>query len=346
MNSMRVVEVKGKKIGDGFPTYIVAEIGGNFKTFEEGKKLIKAAVKTGVDAIKIQTFRADRLTVKSARYEMENTGSITQWELFKKYELSEETHRKLFEFMANKNIVFFSTPSHETDVDFLEQFNPPVYKIGSDDCINIPLIHYIAQLGKPIIMSLGMCTMLEVEEAVSAVLEEGNDSLILMHCVTEYPAKCEHSNLKAIQTLKNKFSLPVGFSDHSLGYDMSYASVAVGANIVERHFTYNKNADGPDHMLSSDEEELKTLVRKIRILEQALGDGIKVPSRGEEINRINNRKSIVSVRPIPKGTIITKDMIAIKRPGFGIQPKYIEEVIGKIAKEDILSEMPILWQQI
>ncbi|MBU1864507.1 MAG: N-acetylneuraminate synthase family protein [Candidatus Omnitrophica bacterium] len=343
---MKTVQIKDKKIGDGYPVYIVAEIGGNFSTYEEGRRLIEEAIAAGVNGIKIQTFKADTLAARSARYEMENTGNISQWELFKEYELSEAVQFKLFNFMAGKEQAFFSTPSHYADVEFLEQFHPPVYKIGSDDWINIPFLRYVARLRRPIIMSLGMCTMHEAEDAVSAILEEGNNDLVLMHCVTAYPAKKEHSNLKVIQSLKEKFNLPVGFSDHSIGYDMSYAAVALGAHVVERHFTLDKSAKGPDHQFSLTPQEMKEFVAGLRELEIALGDGVKKLSGEELLNRKNNSKSIVSTQNIHAGDILDHGKIAIKRPGMGIEPKFIEQIIGKRAIADIEAEQAITWEMI
>jgi N-acetylneuraminate synthase len=188
--------------------------------------------------------------------------------------------------------------------------------------------------------------MNEVRESMSAILGKGNPDIILLHCVTNYPAEPAHVNLRCIPVMKAEFSLPVGYSDHTIGTSCCIGAAAIGANVLEKHFTHDKKAEGPDHMLSADTEEMRQIVKNVRTIETAMGDGIKRPSKGERTTRINNRKSIVSVQAIPKGTVITTDMIAIKRPGIGIQPKYFHEVVGRTAKFDIKAEESVLWDYI
>jgi len=233
-----------------------------------------------------------------------------------------------------------------SDVELLEKLDCPAYKIGSDDAINIPFLEEVASIGKPILLSTGMCTMNEVRESVSAILGKGNADIILLHCVTNYPANPAHANLRCIPAMKTEFGIPVGYSDHTIGTACCIGAAAIGVNVLEKHFTHDKNAEGPDHMLSADTEEMSQIIESIRTIETAMGDGVKRPSEGEKTTRINNRKSIVSVQTIPKGTVITTDMIAIKRPGFGIQPKFFHEVIGRTAKGDIKAEEPILWNYV
>ncbi|MCP4613461.1 MAG: N-acylneuraminate-9-phosphate synthase [Planctomycetes bacterium] len=343
---MKLVKISNTYIGDGHPIYIIAEIGGNFLTFKQAKKLIDLAVSAGANAVKLQTYKAETISSKSAMYDMPNTGNANQFDLFKKYEIDIELHKTIWDYCEQKDIFVFSTPSHITDIELLEKVNCQAYKIGSDDACNIPFLEEIASTGKPIILSTGMCTMNEVRESVSAILGRHNSDLILLHCVTNYPAKTEHANLSVIPEMKKEFGLPIGYSDHTLGNICCLGAAALGANLIEKHFTYDKNAEGPDHMLSSDPEEFEQMAKNIRVLEKAIGDGIKKPSAGELTTRINNRKSIVSVKTIAKGAVITREMIAIKRPGFGIQPKHINEIIGRIAKDDIKAEEPILWNQV
>jgi N,N'-diacetyllegionaminate synthase len=343
---MKSVQLGNKSIGEHFPVYIIAEIGGNFVRLKEAKQMIDLAVRAGADAIKIQTFRADTITSKKAVYDMPNTGHANQYELFKKYEIDMDLHKALWGYCKQKGIFVFSTPSHWTDLELLEKVGCEAYKIGSDDSCNHPFLEQVASVGKPIVLSTGMCTMQEVEESVSVILGKGNPNLALLHCVTNYPSDPIHSNLKVIPEMKRRFGLPVGYSDHTQGNLCCLAAVALGAHAVEKHFTYDKKADGPDHLLSANPEEMMQLCKNVRILEKALGDGVKRPSEGELTTRINNRKSIVSRQDIQKGKMITKDMIAIKRPGFGIQPKFFQEITGRVAKVDIKAESPVLWDYV
>ncbi|MCK5023364.1 MAG: N-acetylneuraminate synthase family protein, partial [Candidatus Aenigmarchaeota archaeon] len=218
------------------------------------------------------------------------------------------------------------------------------HKIGSDDVCNIPFLKYVAETDLPIILSTGMSTLKEVRDAVDIILGCGNDQLILLHCVTNYPTYPESVNLKAIETLRNEFGLPVGYSDHTIGTHIPIAAAAMGACVIEKHFTLDKNAEGPDHMLSADPLEMKHIVEGIRTIEKARGDGVKRPAKSEMITRKNNRKSIVAVTDIPKGTVITKDMIDIKRPGYGVPPKFIELIVGRTAVKDIEAEDVITWE--
>jgi len=343
---MHTVKIGETYIGDSHPSYIIAEIGGNFLTFEDAKRLIDLSLNVGANAVKLQTYRAETISSKSAVYDMPNTGHANQFELFKKYEIDFGLHKEIWDYCREKNIIVFSTPSHMSDVELLEKLDCPIYKIGSDDAYNIPFLEEVALIGKPIFLSTGMCTMNEVRESVSAILGKGNSDLVILHCVTNYPTIPEHVNLKSMLIMKKEFGLPVGYSDHTIGTACCIGAAAIGANVIEKHFTYDKDAEGPDHMLSADPEEMRQIIDNIRVIEKAMGDGIKRPSEGEKITRINNRKSIVSTQNIPKGTVITKNMIAIKRPGFGIQPKFFAEIVGRMAKDTIKAEEPILWDQV
>lgn len=343
---MRTIKIRDDYIGDSYPVYIIAEIGGNFLNFKEAVRLIDLAIDVGADAVKLQTYRAETIASKSAVYDMPNTGHANQFELFKKYEVDFQLHKEIWGYCRDKGICVFSTPSHISDVELLEKLDCPVYKIGSDDAVNIPFLEEVASIGKPVILSTGMCTMNEVRESVSAILGKGNPNLILLHCVTNYPAEPAHANLRCIPAMKAKFGLPVGYSDHTVGMACCIGAATIGANVLEKHFTYDKNAEGPDHMLSADTEEMRQIIKNVHIIEKAMGDGVKRPAEEEKITRINNRKSIVTVQAIPKGTVITRDMIAIKRPGFGIQPKFFQEAIGRTAKVDIKAEEPVLWDYV
>jgi sialic acid synthase SpsE len=344
---MRNVNLKDFVIGDNNPVHIIAEIGGNFTDINGAIKLIDLACETGVDSVKLQTYRAETIAAKSAVYDMPNVGSgVSQFDLFKQYEVDLELHKEIWKYCKEKDVLIFSTPSHMEDVELLEKVDCPVYKLGSDDAINIPFLKDVAYVGKPIILSTGMCTMNEVGRSVEAVLSTGNADLILLHCITNYPAKHSSANLKCIAEMKREFGLPVGFSDHTLDSNCSLAAAALGANVIEKHFTFDKNADGPDHMLSADPEDMRDLVQRVRIIESALGDGVKRPSEEELITRTNNRKSLVALCDIKQGDIIEKDFVAIKRPGTGIQPQYLNEVIGRYARKDIKQESVISWDDV
>lgn len=327
--------------------YIIAEIGGNFTTFEEAKKLIDLAYDTGVDAVKLQTYNAETIVTKTAKFDLDNVGNMLQKDLFEKYQIDFELHRQVFEYIESKELEWFSTPSHRTDVDMLETLGVKSYKIGADDATNLPLIKYVAQTGKPILLSSGMCTLEEVKEMINICLEVGNDKIILFHTVSNYPTYPEQVNLRAMQTLKYEFPfLKVGFSDHTIGSTACFAAACMGADVVEKHFTYDKNAEGPDHQLSANPQEMKEIVDRIREFEVMKGSGAKRPVGKEITNRAKNRKSIVAIKPIKKGDVLTSENIDIKRPGHGIAPKYFDEVLGKYAKDDIEDDKVLEWSDI
>ena len=327
--------------------YVIAEIGGNFINFDQAKLLIDEAQYCGVDAVKLQSYRAETVASKNAFFQMENTGNISQFDYFKQYEVDENLHRQVFEYAKSRGLDWFSTPSHESDVDMLEECGVGAYKVGSDDAVNLPFLRYIARLGKPIFLSTGMCTLDEVRNSVDAILGEGNTSLILLHAITSYPTHPKSVNLKAIQTLIQEFpTLDVGYSDHTLSPVACLCAVAMGARVIERHFTYDKNAEGPDHMLSADPTEMKWLVDAVRNFEIMKGNGVKEPADSEKITRINNRKSIVLNCSMNAGQKITLSNLSIKRPGFGIEPKYLEEIIGRSINRDLLEDTVLSWEYI
>lgn len=343
---MKTISIDGKCVGDGNPVYVIAEIGGNFREFDKAKEMIDSAQKAGVDAVKLQNYTADTLASRRAIFEMENTGVVSQYDLFKKYEMSIQLTEQVVIYCREKHITVFSTPSHQTDVDMLEKLNMPAYKIGSDDAVNIPLLRYIAKIGKPILLSTGMCTMREVEQAVDAVLGEGNDQLLLFHCTTNYPTHLPAVNLKTLVSMKERFELPVGYSDHTIGTDVCYVATVLGASAIEFHYTYDKRADGPDHMLSKDSHETELLVRRVRDLPVLMGDGIKRPAKSEMITRRNNRKSIIITMDIRAGEKISPMNIDIKRPGFGVACEHYYNVIGKTATRDLKKDDPLDWSDI
>jgi N-acetylneuraminate synthase len=325
-------------------TYIIAEIGGNFTNFAEARHLIDLASEAGVDAIKLQTFKAETLTTKSALFDMENTGVTSQFDLFAKYQIDEVLHKQIFNHIDTKGLDWFSTPSHQTDVDLLEKLNVGAHKVGSDDAVNLPLLRYIAEKQKPILLSTGMCTLLEVRESVNAILASGNERILLLHAITSYPTHPQHVNLKAIQTLAREFpELIIGYSDHTIGITASLCAVAMGAQIIEKHFTHDKKAEGPDHQLSADFAEMKELVTKIREFEQMRGTGIKRPADSETTTRKYNRKSLVLLKDLKAGDALNSENLGVKRPGLGLPPSFYDQLLGKVVKRDLKKDHLVGW---
>ena len=345
----KMIKIENRYISEDYPTFIIAEAGVNHNgSLELAKRLVDVAKKAGVDAIKFQTFKTEKVVSKfapKAEYQIKNTGNNeSQYEMIKKLELTEEEFIELYKYTKEKGLIFLSTPFDFESADFLEDL-VPAYKISSTDLTNLPFLEYIAKKGKPIILSTGMATLGEIEEAVNTI-KKYNEDIILLHCITNYPADFEELNLRAIKTLKEAFKLPVGYSDHSLGIYAPIAAVTLGAVVIEKHFTINKNLPGPDHKASLNPEELKEMVKAIRLIEKALGDGIKRPTFSEEKIKKVVRKSLVANVDIPKGSIIKREMVTIKRPGIGIEPKYLDKIIGKKAKRDIKKDEVIRWEDI
>lgn len=345
---MNRIRVANRWIGKGEPVFIIAEAGVNHNgDISLAKQLVEVAAKAGADAVKFQTFKAENVvtrTASKAEYQREVTDiTHSQLEMLKRLELSEQGFAELKDYCDQRDILFMSTPHDQESVDFLDQLGVSLFKIGSGDITNIPHLQHIARKGKPVILSTGVSTLGEVEEAVETILAAGNEKLILLHCVSSYPASAEDCNLRAMQTLENAFKLPVGFSDHTLGIEVSLAAVALGACVIEKHFTLDRTLPGPDHQASLEPAELNQLIQGIRTVEKALGNGLKRPSPEELRNRAVIRKSLVAACHIPAGTIIRDYMIKIKRPGTGLAPKFKVEVIGRRARVDIAEDQLIEW---
>lgn len=330
--------------------FIIAEAGVNHNgDIGIAKQLVDKAKAAKVDAIKFQSFNADKLVTKNApkaEYQKKNTGNGNQYNMLKKLELSLEDHIELKKYCDEKSIMFLSTPFDEESVDLLEQIGVSLYKVSSGDLTNIPLLQYIASKNKPIILSTGMANLGEIEYAIYAIKEVSNIEIKLLHCTSNYPTKYEDVNLKAMHTLKNAFNLEVGYSDHTNGIEIPIAAVAMGAQIIEKHFTIDKNMEGPDHKASLNPFELKEMVSSIRHIEQAFGNGIKKCNKNEKNTRKIARKSIVLCKPIKKDQVIERSCLTCKRPGTGISPKYINKLIGKIANIDMEKEYLISWEDV
>ncbi len=320
-------------------TFIIAEAGVNHNgDIDLAKKLIDVAKEAGVDAIKFQTFKAEKLVTKNtkkAKYQDNNTNSNeSQFDMIKKLELDEDTHIELIKYAKEKGIMFLSTAFDLDSIDLLYNLGIEIFKIPSGEITNLPYLEKIAKKGEKVIISTGMATLGEVETAINILRKNGTNDITVLHCNTEYPTPIEDVNLLAIKTIKDAFKIEVGYSDHTLGIEVAIASVAMGATIVEKHFTLDKTMEGPDHKASLEPEELKNMVIAIRNIEKALGSGIKEPSKSEQKNKEVARKSIVASKPIKKGEILTKDNIAIKRPGSGMSPMMWYKVLGTKALKD------------
>lgn len=331
---MRAIRIGNRLVGEGEPVFIIAEAGVNHNgDLDLGKKLIDVAKEAGADAVKFQTFKAENLNTKTApkaTYHIETTGSEQSWfDLLKTQELDRQAHEVLIRYCQNVGIMFLSTPYDEESADLLEELDVPALKVSSTDANNIPFLQHLARKRRPIILSTAMCTLEEVRKSVGAIQNENCRDLILLHCTANYPAKLEDTNLKAMLTLKKEFNVLVGYSDHTSDYINPIAAVALGAVVYEKHFTLNENLPGPDHRSSLNPEQLKQLVRDIRCTEKALGSFVKDPTESERENRQKLRKSIVAEVDIPAGIVITRGMIAVKRPGTGLAPTAINSVIGK-----------------
>ena len=344
------IKIENRIINEKTLCFIIAEAGVNHNgDINLAKKLIDKAKEGGVDAVKFQTFMAEDLVTKEgemADYQKKNTGETeSQLAMLKKIELSPGEFEELKKYCDKKNIIFLSTPHTEDAIDFLEPL-VPAYKVGSGDLTNIPFLEKIARKKKPIILSTGMATLSEVKEAVGTIKKAGNNKIILLHCTTNYPCPLEEVNLKAMLILKKEFNLPVGYSDHTLGITVPIMAATLGAVILEKHFTINKNLPGPDHKASLEPDELREMVIAIRNTEKALGGGVKKPTKSEEKIKKVVRKSIIAKIDIPKGAKITDEILIIKRPGNGIQPKYLHKVIGKIARGDIKKDNLIKFREL
>lgn len=337
---MKKIKLGDRLIGEGEPCFIIAEAGVNHNgNISLAKELIDLAKEAGADAVKFQTFKTENIITKEAKkadYQKKNAGSEeSQYEMVQRLELKKEDFKELLGYARKKDIIFLSSPFDKESVNLLSELDLPAFKIPSGEITNFPLLKYIARKGKPVILSTGMAKLGEIEEALNIIWREGLEELILLHCVTNYPAKVEEINLRTIQTLKYAFRLPVGLSDHTDSIFIPAVAFALGACIIEKHFTLNKNLPGPDHRASLEPQELRKTVKSIREVEKALGDGIKKPTKEEEEIKKVARKSIVAKVNIPEGTIITESMLDAKRPGTGIEPKYIDYVAGKIALDEI-----------
>jgi len=322
-------------------TFIIAEAGVNHNGSPQlAKKMIDVAVESRADAIKFQTFKAEKVVSRyapKAEYQKKTTtADESQFEMIKKLELDVDAHRELIAHCRQKNIQFLSTPFDLESIDLLNKLGLEVFKIPSGEITNLPYLRRVGALKKEIILSTGMADLGEIEDALDVLTGAGTElkNITVLHCNTEYPTPMQDVNLKAMQTIARTFGVRVGYSDHTLGIEIPIAAVAMGATIIEKHFTIDKNMTGPDHSASLEPRELKAMVEAIRNIEKALGNGIKKPSPSELKNKSVVRKSIVAARDILKGEVFSEENITAKRPGNGISPMRWDEMIGKSASKD------------
>ena len=322
---------------------IIAEAGVNHNgDFNNALKLIEAAAKAGADYVKFQTFKADKLVSKEAElanYQKTNSDSDTQYQMLKKLEMPDDWYLKLIKHSLDNGIKFLSTGFDEESIDFLENYNVDFYKIPSGEITNKPLLTHIAKKKKPIVISTGMATMIDINNAIQVFLDNQipRDKITILHCNTEYPTPMIDVNLSAMNTIKNEFNVNVGYSDHTIGIEVPIAAVALGAKIIEKHFTIDKNMEGPDHKASLDPTELSLMVKSIRNISKAIGTGYKTPSQSEIKNLSIARKSIHIKNNVNMGDVVVMEDLIMLRPGDGISPMDVDTVLNKKYNTNLLS---------
>jgi N-acetylneuraminate synthase/N,N'-diacetyllegionaminate synthase len=347
VNKVKSIKIGRQMVGPEQPTYIIAEAGVNHNgDVGRAKELIDLAAKAGADVVKFQTFFAENIVTRKAdraKYQKANMPGVdeTQWQMLKKLELDKKAFLQLRKYADSKGILFLSTPYDEDSIDLLFDIGVAAFKVSSAWITNLPFLRHMAKKGLPIIFSRGMSYQDEIEEAIKTLKEAGNDQLILLHCHFNYPTDFKDINLNMIKTIKNEFGLVTGFSDHTPGITAPIAAVALGADVIEKHFTLDKSLPGPDHKASLDPDELKAMIKGIREVEQALGTAKITVTENEAPMREVSRTSLVSTTDIKAGTMITKKMVAIKRPGTGIRPRHFKDVIGRKTTEDIPADTVI-----
>lgn len=334
---VRPITVAGRSIGPGAPCFVIAEAGVNHNgNMGTARRLVEVASQAGADAIKFQTFSADKLATPDApkaAYQQKTTPSEqSQLEMLRALEFKASDHEGIQDYCRELGILFMSTPFEEDSADFLDTLGVPAFKLPSGELTNLPFLAHVARKGKPLILSTGMSSLNEVEKAVATIVDAGNPDIVLLHCVSNYPAEPRDVNLRAMATMARAFNLPVGFSDHTLGTEIAFAAVALGACVVEKHFTLSRQQPGPDHQASLEPDDLAEMVSGIRRVEAALGGGRKEPAASEGGSAAAVRKSLIASTNISPGTVLTEDLIAIKRPGTGLPPAMRSHVVGRTAR--------------
>jgi sialic acid synthase SpsE len=349
--SARSTSIGGRPVGDGHPCYVIAEAGSNHnRHLDTALRLIEVAVEVGADAVKFQTYSGKSLySTKTPQFDyLAPLTTKKPHELLEDIALPRHWQQKLADHSRDLGIEFLSSPFDRQAVDELDALNVAAFKVASFELVDLPFLRYMGERGRPVIVSTGMASIGEIEEAVEALRTGGTDEICLLQCASLYPSPPQIMNLRAIETMKAAFGVPVGLSDHTLGVHIAPAAVAVGANLVEKHFTLDRSHPGPDHSFALEPNELRELVGHIRDIEAALGDGVKRgPSELESAEMYSKaRRSIVAACPIPAGTRITAEMLTVKRPGSGIKPRFIDALVGRTAAVDIDEDEVITWERL
>lgn len=347
---MRDILIGNKKIGENYPTFIIAEVGSNHnRDLNQAKKLIEIAAEVEADAVKFQTYSAETMYSKKTFTPDYLEGKMEQrsvWQLIKDIELPREWQGELADYTRSHDLIFLSTPFDYQAIKELEELNVLAYKIASFEIVDLPFLKEIAKNKKPIILSTGMASLGEIEEAINAIRDIGDNEIALLHCAINYPPPIEDLNLRAIKTLSKAFRVPVGFSDHTMSTYLPSVCVALGARIIEKHYTVSRSLKGPDHKFALEPDELKLMIKNIRETEIALGSPEKKLAESEKNLYKLARRSIIAAKKIPKGKVIEKSDLIIKRPGYGIPPKFIDIIIGREARKDIDEDDIITWDMI
>jgi len=345
------VTVRRRLIGEGHPTYIIAEVGSNHDgDLATANALIDVAAEAGVDAVKFQTYTGSRLYSRSTP-RFEYLGELADepiQELLDRLALPREWQPLLAERCRERGVDFLSTPFDREAVEELDALDVPAFKVASFEITDLPFLRLMGSKGRPVILSTGMADLGEIDEALAALHEAGTDEVVLLQCASLYPAPAETINLRAMDTMRERFGVPVGLSDHTLGVHIAVGAAARGAAVIEKHLTLDRARSGPDHPFAIEPPELRDLVAQVREIEAALGDGAKSgPTEEEAVEMyVNARRSVVAAVPIPKGTPITEAMLTSKRPGFGIKPKHLPDLAGRVARVDIAEDEVLTWDMV
>lgn len=344
----QTLNIGGHSIGEGQPVFVIAEAGVNHNgDINIARRLVDVAADSGADAVKFQTFDSSQLVAPEAAkasYQKETTGAgESQIDMLRALELPPESFKELQAHAEKRGIVFISTPFDHDSVDLLDVLGVPAFKVGSGEVGNLPLLRHIAAKGKPVILSTGMSYLGEVERAIQAIKETGNNQLVVLHCVSAYPTEAQDVNLRAMETLQRAFQVPVGFSDHTRGLEVPLAAVALGARVIEKHFTLDRAMKGPDHRASLEPAQLEGLIRGIREVERALGDGIKQPTQAESDIRGVARRSVYLRNAVAAGTVLGDEDLICLRPAGGIAPHQLDMVIGRRLRRDHPAGVMVEW---
>lgn len=348
MNKQRI-QIAGRSIGSEHPPYVIAEVSANHNgKLETAMRIIEEAKKAGADAVKLQTYKPDTITLNCDSEDFKIRGGLwdgrTLYELYEEAHMPWEWHKPLFEHARKVGITLFSSPFDNTAIDLLEDLNTPAYKIASFEAVDLPLIKYAASTGKPMIISTGMADAEEIQEAIDAAREGGCKELAVLHCVSGYPAPADDYNLRIIPDMINRFGLVTGLSDHTLDNTTAITSVAMGASIIEKHFTLDRSGGGPDDSFSLQPDELFALCRDARTAWSALGK-VDYGRKSSEQGNVKFRRSLYFVADMKSGDLIEKNAVRSVRPGFGIPPKFIDAILGKTLNRDVSSGCPVNWDQ-